>query len=646
MNFNNQDKFLDELSNVKHIFQRLNSLFDWFKQNNLSLPDADVPYIYTCFGDIFQKQSEILLASEAYIAALKLDARYFWANRNLGIMLVDLGIYIQAIPYIENALKIDAGYLYRRDLINRLTLAHMYAEDYPQTTSISDLISYPIIEQTHGFSYIERNTCFATISILCSDADFIENLSIKELNPKYSFQILPHVGSMELRYLSDITGMRCSGYFLIFDEVHQELEINVRIGGHTRTTLLQFRNSTSTTNSSLNSTNLSTSIEICFRNYQHDHVIMDAIQAEIADIRLSPASCEYAYTSMMYSGMYAEAYSLLLSQYKKSLLNIDVAATCLDILCADSVRLRLSKKSNTVIKFLEEFKKIHGATVNYYLNLGHLLCESDDRLAAEMYVKAQESNSSQTLIDMSKGLSSIIDPENIVDSLPYEVVISKINRFGDVIHLFACDSKYFTKFASKLIESSVGKSDINITIHAHLVDPTPEAKELIEILVNKYDIDYSFGYSPAQIADKKSFYTTARFLVTEELLTVYNKPILITEADCLISWRWSQIMTWCMGIDYGLCKSGSWHFIPWAKIPAGVLWISPTSKGIEFISYISQYISKALWHSIGKSSYLWGVDQTAIWQSYKKHKTTSITKHIPMYSVLLLATGDKTNILI
>jgi hypothetical protein len=296
-----------------------------------------------------------------------------------------------------------------------------------------------------------------------------------------------------------------------------------------------------------------------------------------------------------------------------------------------------------IASILEKFKSAHGETVNYWLNMAHVA--SQECIDYQLYGKARDSKENYPLIDISKGLSAVIDPSAVIGELNYKSNFINKNARGDLVHLFACDSSYFIKYSRALIESSYKKSDIDVIIHAHIIDPTEDAISMADYFVDRFGIDYSTGFSSPYIEDKKSYYTTVRFLVADELLAVYMKPILITETDCKISWNWSHVQKWCSNIDYGLCLSGDWNLIPWAKIPAGAVWLSPSASGFGFAKEVRSYICKSLWDSIGFKVNIWGIDQLALWNAHLKHSQGAINKNIPMYSVLNLAIGDKSNIL-
>jgi hypothetical protein len=86
-----------------------------------------------------------------------------------------------------------------------------------------------------------------------------------------------------------------------------------------------------------------------------------------------------------------------------------------------------------------------------------------------------------------------------------------------------------------------------------------------------------------------------------------------------------------------------WNWVPWTRIPAGICLYAATEAGIEQADYVARFVLQAFGREGSGAVDLWTVDQVALWLAHVTRKNGR-SVHLPMFSVLTLATGDKSNL--
>jgi len=351
--------------------------------------------------------------------------------------------------------------------------------------------------------------------------------------------------------------------------------------------------------------------------------------------------------SLIAVGEYDEAEHLLLDWLETHNRDNPDRSFVVDLVCQEVARSRIPGW-RTVIASLLDAEIRGGETVSLLGNLGHsLVAEKAIPNAIMLYGKASRLASGHPLIHFARGIHTA-KLANEVARLRPDGLSAQIDGAGpELVHLFACDANYFRLFAPALVASSTRKKgDLRLLIHAHIIDPDPESLALAARLNDEFGLVFTTENSPSAIEEekvKRAYFTCARFLIAPELLREYRCPVLITEADCLLNWSWPDLKNHIADADVGHMKSSMWNWVPWTKIPAGIFMFAASEEGVEDADYVARFIRFAFEREGGGAADLWTVDQVALWlANVTRGKGRSV--HLPMYSILTLATGDKSNL--
>jgi hypothetical protein len=322
----------------------------------------------------------------------------------------------------------------------------------------------------------------------------------------------------------------------------------------------------------------------------------------------------------------------------------------LDLLCVEICRSRVPGWRDEIKQCLEWAQSNCNGT-SYFANLGHAKVASGEIIeAAEHYDEASWSLGDQPLIHFARGIHTARFFRQVAGPIVGDETRGPAKH--DMVHLFACDGRYFERFAESLVRSSKAAAGaMDIQVHAHIVDPSPSTLALADHLAREYALAISTESSPREIKDenvRRAYFTCARFLVAPALLAKYNCPILITETDALVNWSWQDIREHVSEAeaDVGYVQSALWNWVPWTKVPAGVYLYAPTSIGCAWADYVARFIRHAFAKQATGSTDVWTVDQVALWLAHTFAPPGSRTVHLPMSSLLTLATGDKSNVLV
>jgi tetratricopeptide (TPR) repeat protein len=605
------------------------------------------PLFWITLGDLYAKRRQHLPCIHAYREALRLNPASYWGNRNLATELFTVGRYAEAIPHFDAAVAVAPSpasaielKLRRLDcnvLLDRVTLANRADFGVPLKTST-------LIDQSAAVLRDGRSARLSIGGLAGSETD-VSNLTCVFVSDEASLPAQPTFARNSIRRLA-----RCSDSndfaFVYYGPINEAVGAVDFVLSDNGKVLLTGSIPVRRSSDWGGDEELSFHEAARLANKEHRAEASVFLYGAGAQ-RGEPFDVVQFGESLVAVGEYDEAEYLLLDWLQKHDRDHIDRAFVFDLLCQELARSRIPGWRD-VIDSLLKAEAVGGDSVSLMGNFGHArVADNNIPDAIRYYQQASRLAPGQDLIHFARGIHTAKLADEVPRLVPENLPPKGKEPGPDIVHLFACDANYFRRFAPALVASSARKKgDVRLLIHAHIIDPSPESLELAVKLKAEFDIAVTTEESPSAINDhsvKRAYFTCARFLVAPELLRDYHCPILITEADCLLNWSWSDLQEFIAGADVGHVYSSMWNWVPWTKIPAGIVLLSPSNEGIEHADYIARYIRHAFEREGSGAIDLWTVDQVALWlANVTWEKGRSV--HLPMFSILTLATGDKSNL--
>jgi capsular polysaccharide transport system ATP-binding protein len=607
--------------------------------------------LYVTQGDLFAKLRQHRPAIEAYRAAIAIDPYSYWANRNIAEEYYNTGHYSDAIPYYEQGAVVAPNSLSALELEMRAVDCRFWLDQVPEVrpTPLLNDTALLVVERSYvaledgaaarisvaGLARAEINlsALTATAGLAEGDAEMIPSLPSASLR---RFAYAKNLQAFAFRVASTVSPgedgaavhVALSGLQLMVDQVP-------------RTVLPGVAASAGDALSRARQSDADHQAEPAMLFYG-----LHAQQGQMDDV------VRFA-ENLIACGLYHEAEEILLRwrDEHRDLEDGEEDGAVLDLLCVEISRSRLPNWRQEIATCLD-WAKSRSCRSSYLANLGHMQVDSGALAdAALTYDQASKELGDGALIHFARGIHTARLLGNV-----HEPVVgtgpAATQPVHDIVHLFACDGFYFERFAEPLVRSSqAAAGGLNVKVHAHIVDPLPSALHLAERLKAEHGLEYTTEASPGEISDvgvRRAYFTCARFLIAPALLNQYCCPILITETDALVNWSWKDILSHVTSkeADVGHVHSALWNWVPWTKIPAGIFLFAPTPVGMAWADYIARMIRRAFSEQATGSTDVWTVDQVALWLAHSFAPPESRKVHLPMSSVLTLATGDKSNVLV
>lgn len=180
------------------------------------------------------------------------------------------------------------------------------------------------------------------------------------------------------------------------------------------------------------------------------------------------------------------------------------------------------------------------------------------------------------------------------------------------VYVVASDSVYFCRYACAVARSIRMNGGGRIHFHAHIINPTPEVRELARKLQESEQMSLSTETTDlAGLTDdqRKTYYASARYLLLHSLHAIARKPILICDIDQLVMSDIEPILHAGAGEDVALIRfEGQAHNI-FSLVSATALLIMPTKGGSWFCRRLVQDIENAFSHP---ERLTWHLDQAAL----------------------------------
>lgn len=600
-------------------------------------------------GDLYVKQRQHIPGVHAYKEALLLDPSSYWGNRNLATELFNVGRYAEAIPIYEAALaaapsadsklELTLRWLDCNVLIDRVTSANRTNFGVPLKSTI--LVDHSAVRLSDG-----RSARLAVSGFASAGTDIFKLECIFRAGER-SWLAHPTFARNSIRRLASCSNSEAFAFvhYGPIGEEEDEIDFELVEKGETR---LTGRLSVRRVSDWGGPEDLSFLQAARLANREHRAEASAFLYGASGQNGNEFDVVSFA-ENLIAIGLYDEAEHRLLAWLETHDRNHPDRSFVLDLACQELARSRIPGWRSAISARLDDEAR-GGESVSLLANLGHSrVAENAIPDAIELYGKASRLASGEALIHFARGIHTAKLFDEVPRLCPEGLVSGKDAAGPELVHLFACDANYFRLFAPALVTSSARKrGDVRVLIHAHIVDPDQESLDIAEKLTAEFGLVVTTEETPPTINQgviRRAYFTCARFLVAPQVLRQYHCPVLITEADCMLNWSWSDLKYHIGDADVGRLHSSMWNWVPWTKIPAGICLFGPSEAGIEHADYIARFIRHAFECEGSGAADLWTVDQVALWLAHvSRDKGRSV--HLPMFSILTLATGDKSNLVV
>lgn len=629
--------------------------------------DAPNSLYGVALGDLYYIQSDDRKAIGAFSQAVEHDAYSFWAQRNLGLTYFKLGCYEECLPHFTAAMRLSTDPAQRRELVwflidaytylDRLVPDEIHAEAKINGTEFIELtpIWYPAhkLLRVRAFGFLEPTVALEDISCEFAIGD--------EVHPPTEVLF----GTNSIRRYAQQAGTTAFGVnlYISLPEIPEAMEF--RLYGATKPTgmVLRAPKPLALARSSIDvvvdgrAPLADWSIEEGYAALGdrmflvHDNELACAYYG-LAHAAGSRINSERYVEALIALGRFNEAEWHLKSVFDRNSPEDDLlgeyGGKLFDLYCAEIARSRVEGWDSRIEQLVADRLSRAPDETAGLTNLGHMQVHRHQLSdAIESYTRAVANARGREIIHFASGITSA----RYAGTVP-PVAISDVGappEIDRIVHLFSCDAKYFKRYGQAVVSSSARAAGAeNVFIHAHIVDPDVEALALARKLQATYKFEVTTEFFPlpdAPYETKIAYYTSARFINAEAIMQLYGCPVLITETDCQIKWDWNEIRAWCAGSDYGSALSNLWNWVPWTRIPAGIVYFDNHPKGLSIARFIHTFLMRVFGDPKASEANLWTVDQVALWLAWERFNEHVSTCNLPMTSILTLAVGDKSNIL-
>lgn len=605
-------------------------------------------------GDLFYIQNNDKRAIDSFTQALSYDDNSFWAHRNLGLTYFKIGCYQECLPHFKAAYALTDDMSQQRELTWHIIDSQTYLEQEisADVQEMAIIGKTDLVELTPRYIHDAGLLNVRVQGLLepgLKREDVIFELAVGD--QLYSPVDISHASNSLRRYAKVADGVSFQASFsILLPDAPRSCSVTAKRGS---TIVLQRASDVIQDWRTVDKEgdDGASHAELADRFFlAHDHELACSFYS-LAKANDQAIDDERFVESLIALGRFNEAEWHLQGIFANSgghdLLN-ERGGKLFDLYCSEIARSRdvnWEQKLSGLIA--DRLARAPNETAGL-TNLGHLhVHQGRVSEAVEDYTGACEHSGDRELIHFARGITSARFANIDVDQEPFGA--GAVPDRDHIVHLFSCDAKYFKRYATAVVSSSArAPGSENVFIHAHIVDPDPEAMDLARALHAKYNLQVTSEFFPfprAPLHARIAYYTSARFINAYAIMQYYNAPVLITETDCQINWNWNEIRAWCSRADFGSVQSSLWNWVPWTKIPAGIVYFDDNQKGLAIADYIREFLMRVFADPKATASDLWTIDQVALWLAWARYGDRITARHLPMTSVLTLATGDKTNIL-
>lgn len=192
----------------------------------------------------------------------------------------------------------------------------------------------------------------------------------------------------------------------------------------------------------------------------------------------------------------------------------------------------------------------------------------------------------------------------------------------EAVYFVACDAKYFHLFAAAMLKSLIIFGKLHAAVHIHLINPTPEVIADVARLGLGSALPVVWSKETVEIDDlstsqRRTYYSSSRFLLLPELRRRYNVPIIAADVDQLIVSSLVPVVRDAAPCDIGLIKFTAQAANILALISATFLIINPTEGAVCFLDTVHDVLAERMSDPAG---FGWHLDQAALAVAYLFHR--------------------------
>ncbi|MEQ9902914.1 MULTISPECIES: hypothetical protein [Pectobacterium] len=190
----------------------------------------------------------------------------------------------------------------------------------------------------------------------------------------------------------------------------------------------------------------------------------------------------------------------------------------------------------------------------------------------------------------------------------YLWLIDKDCKNEKVNVVVSCDEKYYFQHAVYALYSIYETNKSNFNVHFHIYNITDDV--LVDIKKNKKkfpELNISCtAESVPMVSGVNVHFASRRFLFSHYALSVWDGPVLIIDADCLMRKDLSSVISPEKPCDLILTETKSAPF--WEKALAGFVYLDGGEVSKQFISKVASFISV----NLVNGNNVWFLDQVAL----------------------------------
>lgn len=190
----------------------------------------------------------------------------------------------------------------------------------------------------------------------------------------------------------------------------------------------------------------------------------------------------------------------------------------------------------------------------------------------------------------------------------------------------SCDSRYYSHYSDYLFES-LSKIEDGFYCHVSVVDAVDSKIDSNSISVVNQNLNLKENIGPVS--------SGLRFIHAFELLDKVRVPVVVMDFDVILKNGFDKLINNNRGKD--ICLRVLRDVLPWEKITAGFGIYYPTSKSLEFLSVVRDF----LFNTLRGDAAQWWVDQNALECASRFVNPICIENIMPiLHEYLLIPTGS------
>ncbi|MGK0705102.1 hypothetical protein ACSFCW_16720 [Yokenella regensburgei] len=169
----------------------------------------------------------------------------------------------------------------------------------------------------------------------------------------------------------------------------------------------------------------------------------------------------------------------------------------------------------------------------------------------------------------------------------YEWLIEKTKSDKTTV-LVACDKRAYFEHTLPLIFSIYETNRDLLDVHLHFYNADEEVRAHVVTLKAKFP-ELNISVSNEQVISVKGIsanYTCRRFIFMRYALEVFDSPIMMLDADCLVRHPWTLVN----GTEPELLLASNESVPLWEQVPAGFIYARPGDLAIKYLDRVAHFI--------------------------------------------------------